>query len=118
MELPHRGTVRGVGMCSRRNASVCAPASASVTVDALIWSSSPLLVCIPTTTSPISPSSASVACTTRSGPSATRFSSSSVMRVAISTITWRVGSSPVISRSIQASIPAMLDRTQIAAAYP
>ena len=41
--------------------------------------------------------------TTRSGPSATTARSSSVTRVAISTMTWRAGSSPVISRSIHTS---------------
>ena len=45
-------------------------------------------------------------CTTRSGPSATISSSSSVTSVAISTMTWRAGSSPVISRSIQTSTGA------------
>ena len=45
---------------------------------------------------------------TRSGPSPTMFRSSSVTRQAISTMLWRGGSSPVISRSIQASIRRML----------
>src|SRR5690242_4988056 len=65
--------------------------------------SSPLDVCISTTTSPILARTSSGWWTTRSGPSATIASSSSVTRVAISTMTSDVWSSPVISRSIQAS---------------
>ena len=48
--------------------------------------------------------------TTRSGPSATISSSSSVTRVAISTMTSLAGSSPVISRSIHTSTAGTLDR--------
>src|SRR6478736_5577782 len=110
MELPQRGTDRGCGMCSRRKARVAAPASSRVTVEAVICGSRPLLVCIETTTSSISARASAGCRTTRSGPSATRLRSSSVTRVAISTITWRTGSSPVISRSIQASTPGILGR--------
>ena len=56
----------------------------------------------------MAPSSSGPACTTRSGPSATTARSSSVTRVAISTMTWRAGSSPVISRSIHTSTRGML----------
>ena len=52
--------------------------------------------------------------TTRSGPSATISSSSSVTSVAISTMTWRAGSRPVISRSIQTSTGADLGRRRAA----
>src|SRR4051812_15337615 len=90
-------------MCSLMKARVCRPASSSVTVDTRMASSSPLVVCMVRTMSSI----ASRACwgwvTTRSGPSATMSRSSSVTRVAISTMACRFGSSPVISRSIQTS---------------
>ena len=66
----------------------------------------PTVVCILRTTSSMPASCSGVAPRTRSGPSATMFSSSSVTIVAISTITLRTGSSPVISRSIQASTEA------------
>jgi hypothetical protein len=103
MELPHSGTVRGSAMCSRRKASVAAPASSRVMVEARISSVRPLLACMSTTIGSIAASCSSVAWTTRSGPSATMLSSSSVMSVAISTITSVVASRPVISRSIHAS---------------
>ena len=93
-------------MCWRRNSRVWAPASARVS------SASPDAV--EQARVGVHPDDdvvhvgelASVAWTTRSGPSATISRSSSVMSVAISTITWRAGSRPVISRSIHASIPA------------
>ena len=56
------------------------------------------------TKSSMSASCSGEAWTTRSGPSSTMVRSSSVMRLAISTMVWRAGSSPVISRSIQASM--------------
>src|SRR5262249_20902993 len=48
-------------------------------------------------------------CTTRSGPSATTSSSSSVTKVAISTMASRLGSRPVISRSIHTSTRSPYD---------
>ena len=64
----------------------------------------PDVVCMVRTTSSMAASCSGVAWTTRSGPSSTMVRSSSVTREAISTMTWRAGSSPVISRSIQASM--------------
>ena len=61
-------------------------------------------MCIVVTNSSIWDNCSGLACTTRSGPSAMISRSSSVIRVAISTMTWREGSSPVISKSIQASM--------------
>ena len=66
-------------------------------------SSSPDRVCISTTNGSIRASTSSGWWTTRSGPSAMIVSSSSVTIVAISTMTSRVWSSPVISRSIHTS---------------
>src|SRR5438270_530181 len=103
MELPPKGTERGSVMCFLRNASVCRPASSRSTVEAWMAASSPLLVCISRTKSSIPSSACSSAATTMSGPSATTSRSSSVSRVAISTMRCRLGSSPVISRSIHAS---------------
>ena len=57
------------------------------------------------------PARSSDAAMTRSGPSATISRSSSVMTVAISTMMWRAGSSPVISRSIQASTSRTIPNT-------
>ena len=104
MEFPASGTVRASGMCSLRNSRVWAPASSRVRVEAVMASSSPDRVCMAVTKSSISANCAGVAWTTRSGPSATMVRSSSVTRLAISTMTCRDGSSPVISRSIQASM--------------
>ena len=104
MELPARGTVRASGMCFLRNASVWAPASARVRVEVSMSARSPERVCMVRTKSSMAASCSGEACTTRSGPSSTRVRSSSVMRQAISTMVWRAGSSPVISRSIQASM--------------
>ena len=56
-----------------------------------ISASSPERVCMAVTKSSISASCSGVAWTTRSGPSATMFRSSSVTRLAISTMTWRDG---------------------------
>ena len=69
------------------NASVAAPASATVTVEVRIWSSRPDRVCMSTTNGSIFCSTSSAWWTTMSGPSATMLSSSSVTSVAISTIT-------------------------------
>src|SRR5688572_6753718 len=69
---------------------------------------SPRAVCISSTTGSITASAPSGWCTTRSGPSATISSWSSVTRVAISTITSLAGSRPVISRSIHTSTTARL----------
>ena len=85
------------------NASVCAPASSSSTVDARIASSSPERVCISTTKGSIRASTSSSTWITMSGPSATMASSSSVTIVATSTITSCWWSRPVISRSIHTS---------------
>ena len=85
-----QGLGAGVGQGERRTASMAARR--------------PDRVCMVRTKSSMSASCSGVACTTRSGPSSTRFRSSSVMRQAISTMVWRAGSSPVISRSIQASM--------------
>src|SRR5947208_4428512 len=104
MELPARGTVRGSGTCCLMKSRVAAPASSSVTVELSMAASRPLLVCILRTTSSIPPRTSGGWWITRSGPSATTWRSSSVTRVAISTMAWRAGSSPVISRSIQTSI--------------
>ena len=65
---------------------LAAPASSSVSVDASMAASSPLLVCISRTTSSMAASTSGGWCTTRSGPSATTSRSSSVTRVAISTM--------------------------------
>ena len=75
------------GACSLMNASVCAPASASVIVDARIASRRPDFVCMLTTNGSMPARASSGWWTTRSGPSATISSSSSVTSVAISTIT-------------------------------
>src|SRR5579864_7219266 len=103
MELPHKGTVRGAGMWARRNSSVWRPASASEVAEATHAASRPERVCMDLTTSSIRSSWSASAWTTMSGPSALGRSASSVISVAISMITCRAGSSPVISRSIQAS---------------
>ncbi len=103
MELPHSGMLLASRMCSIRNAIVCARASSSVTVEARIASIRPDRVCIAVTTPSMRESTSSGWWMTRSGPSAMTSSSSSVMIVAISTMTSRPGSRPVISRSIQAS---------------
>ena len=66
-------------------------------------SSRPLRACIWRTTSSMDSSASGGVAITRSGPSAINSSSSSVTRVAISTILSLPGSSPVISRSIQTS---------------
>ncbi len=81
-------------MCWRRKARVWAPASSRLMVDERMASSRPLRVCMATTTSGICSSSWSVACTTRSGPSAISSRLSSVRRVAISTMTCRLGFEP------------------------
>ena len=104
MELPHRGTLRASGMWDLMKSSVATSASRTLTDEARIAGSSPERVCISVTNSPISASWAGLAWMTRSGPSAMTLRSSSVMMVAISTMTCRRGSSPVISRSIQASM--------------
>src|SRR5580692_9954706 len=104
MELPARGTVRGSGMWRCRNSRVWAPASATLRVERSMSARSPERVCMLRTNSSISASCSGVAWTTRSGPSSMIARSSSVIRVAISTMVWRAGSSPVISRSIQASM--------------
>src|SRR5581483_194460 len=103
MELPHSGTLRGSGAWALMKSSVWRPASSRVTADAVMASSSPLLVCIRRTTSSMASSASGGAFTTTSGPSATIWRLSSVTRVAISTMRWRLGSSPVISRSIHTS---------------
>ena len=79
------------------------PASSSVIVEAWIASSRPDRVCMSTTNGSILASTSSGWWITRSGPSATIVSSSSVTIVAISTMTSDVWSSPVISRSIHTS---------------
>lgn len=61
--------------------------------------------CMSTTTGSMPSSACGGWCTTRSGPSATISRSSSVIRVAISTMTCRSGSRPVISRSIHEHRP-------------
>src|SRR4051812_19821800 len=106
MEFPHSGTVLGSGTCALMNSRVAWPASSSDIVDPSMALSRPLLVCMLRTTSSIRPSASGGAWTTKSGPSATISSSSSVTSVAISTMQCRAGSSPVISRSIHTSIEA------------
>jgi hypothetical protein len=69
------------------NSSVALPACSNVIVDASIAGRSPLEVCITRTTSSIPASASGGWWTTRSGPSATMLSSSSVTMVAISTMT-------------------------------
>jgi hypothetical protein len=107
-EPPASGTVRAFFTWARMNSRVAAPASSREMVEAAISSSRPLLVCMSFTKSSMEASSAGVVATTRSGPSATMARSSSVIRVATSTITCRAMSSPVISRSIHTSTPVTL----------
>src|SRR3954454_1785270 len=103
MAFTPNGTVRASGMWWRMKASICSPASSNVTSDERMASSSPLVVCMFRTTSSMASSAWGGWVTTRSGPSATISSSSSVINVAISTMACRVGSRPVISRSIHTS---------------
>src|SRR5207244_2732363 len=103
MELPQRGTVPASGSWARRNSSVRRLASWRLVLDARTASSKPLRACMAWTTLSIWASAASGAETTMSGPSARISRLSSVTRVAISRIRSRLGSSPVISRSIHAS---------------
>src|SRR3954452_13244614 len=90
------------------NSRVWAPASSNEIVDRSISSISPDDVCIWRTTSSISASASAGWCTTRSRPSPMIRSSSSVTSVAISTMTCRPGSRPVISRSIHTNTAAIL----------
>ena len=91
-------------MCWRRNSSTWRPASSSDVVDAATATVSPLELCMRWTTSAMAAIFSAGWNTTTSGPSATISRLSSVRRTAISTITSVDGSSPVISRSIQASM--------------
>src|SRR5207244_5238363 len=103
MELPQRGTVPASGSWARRNSSVRRLASWRLVLDARTASSRPLRACMAWTTLSIWASADSGADATMSGPSARISRLSSVTRVAISRIRSRLGSSPVISRSIHAS---------------
>ncbi len=84
-------------------ASVAAPASSSVTVEARMASSKPERVCIPTTKGSICVEHVVGLVDDEVRAFGQDLRSSSVMSVAISTMTSTDGSRPVISRSIQTS---------------
>ena len=109
MELPHSGHGAGRGhvLADEVERGGARLVQRDV-VDASMAGSRPLRVCMSRTTSSMAASASAGWWTTRSGPSATISSWSSVTSVAISTITSRAGSRPVISRSIHTSTPARL----------
>src|SRR5690554_1372858 len=102
MLFPHSGDSPAARYCFR-NSRVCCSASASVVLLSLTRCVRPLAPWVLVHHSSMLSSRLSGCLMAITGPSATRFSSESVMMVAISMIRSFSGSNPVISRSIQTS---------------
>ena len=118
MELPASGTVRALGTWVRMKASVVSGllegdrGGGDVGQESALRVHGPDEVVHGIELGPGWPD------TTRSGPSATSLRSSSVISVAISTITCRSTSSPVISRSIHTSTSVTLSAGRATAVSP